>query len=235
MLCVGNYHYIRTDFRAKYPSIFGFTPSQFKMQLATLSKYGEFISQPDLLQKIEQPFQKNYILITFDDGLKEQYEIAKPILDEMGIPFIFFVNSWNFSEQKVSMVHKIHLLRSVLSSEIINRRTALNLSPEENLLAIKHYNYDDANTAKLKYLLNFKLNFNELELIIDPLFHEYFDESKVFEELYMTRDMLIDLDKNHNLGSHAHQHIPLGELDQEVISQDLKDSQLFFNSLLGHC
>ena len=90
MLCVGNYHYIRTGFKAKYPSIFGFTPSQFKMQLENLSKYGEFISQPELLQKIEQPLQKNYILITFDDGLKEQYEIAKPILDEMGIPFIFF-------------------------------------------------------------------------------------------------------------------------------------------------
>ncbi|MAO35681.1 MAG: hypothetical protein CMP12_07150 [Zunongwangia sp.] len=234
MLCVANYHYIRTDFKAKYPSIFGFTPSQFKMQLEILSKYGEFISQPDLLQKIEQPFQKNYILITFDDGLKEQYEIAKPILDEMGIPFIFFVNSWNFSEHKLSMVHKIHLLRSILNSEIINSRTALKLSQEENQLAIKHYNYDDTNTARLKYLLNFKLNFKELVLLIDPLFHEYFDESKIFEELYMSKDMLIDLDKNHNLGSHAHQHIPLGEFDEEVISQDLKDSQLFFNSLLGH-
>ncbi len=96
MLIVSNYHYIREDFTAKHPSIFGLTPKQFRLQMEELSKAGSFISQKDLLKFRNKKFDKNYILITFDDGLKEQYELAKPILDAMGIPFIFFINTANF-------------------------------------------------------------------------------------------------------------------------------------------
>ncbi len=119
MLVVSNYHYIREDFTADYPSIFGITPKQFRLQLEELSKVGNFISQEELLNFRNKKFDKNYLLITFDDGLKEQYELAKPILDEMGIPFIFFINTSNYQEKTVSLVHKIHLVRSRLSSEDI--------------------------------------------------------------------------------------------------------------------
>ena len=33
------------------------------------------------------------MVITFDDGLKEQYEKALPILAAKGVPFIFFVGA----------------------------------------------------------------------------------------------------------------------------------------------
>ncbi len=116
MLIVSNYHYIREDFKTDFPSIYGFTPNQFRAQLEELGKAGSFISQEQLLNFRDKKFDKNYILITFDDGLKDQYELAKPILDEMGIPSIFFIYTSNFSERKVSLVHKIHLVRSRLSS-----------------------------------------------------------------------------------------------------------------------
>lgn len=162
MLIVSNYHYIREDFKAEYPSIFGLTPKQFRLQLEELSKAGSFISQKDLLKFRDKKFDKNYILITFDDGLKEQYALAKPILDAMGIPFIFFINTANFVEKKVSLVHKIHLLRSRLSSAEImmelSEISSFELSPREKALAVFHYNYDEEQTALLKYLLNFKMS-----------------------------------------------------------------------------
>ena len=44
MLSVCNYHYIRKDFSAKYVSIFGVMPSQFKNQLNLLKSQATIIA-----------------------------------------------------------------------------------------------------------------------------------------------------------------------------------------------
>lgn len=237
MLVVSNYHYIREDFSADYPSIFGLTPKQFRAQVEELAKAGSFISQDELLKLTGREFDKNYILITFDDGLKEQYELAKPILDRMGIPFISFINTSNFREKSVSLVHKIHLVRSRLSSaEILGELgniPDISLDNKEKALATAHYNYDDEQTALLKYLLNFKLNFSQQQDFINPLFNKLFEEPNVASELYCDKDMLKDLFQNNSLGSHSHHHLPLGILSQEKLDKELINTQRFFQEAFG--
>lgn len=237
MLVVSNYHYIREDFTADFPSIYGLTPQQFRSQLEELAKAGSFVSQEELLKFRNREFDKNYILITFDDGLKEQYQLAKPILDEMGIPFIFFINTSNFRERNVSLVHKIHLVRSRLSSEDIleelKRNSSLDLNIKEKALATAHYNYDEDQTAHLKYLLNFKLSVKKQQELIDPLFNHLFDEGKVSSELYFDEEMLEELFQKNSLGSHSHNHLPLGKLSQEELEQELQQTQRFFREKFG--
>lgn len=238
MLVVSNYHYIREDFTTKYPSIFGLTPKQFRIQLEELAKAGSFISQQELLDYKNREFDKDYILITFDDGLREQYELAKPILDAMGIPFIFFINTSNFRDRSVSLVHKIHLVRSRLSSEDIlqelQKIPSMDLNAKEKAMAIAHYNYDEEQTATLKYLLNFKLSLQRQQEFIDPLFDKLFDEAKVASDLYFDEAMLQDLNRGNFLGSHSHHHLPLGKLSLEELEQELRNTQLFFREKFGH-
>ena len=237
MLLVSNYHYIREDFSAPHQSIFGLTPKQFRSQLEDLSKHGSFISRDELLKLGEEPLEKSHILITFDDGLKEQYELAKPVLDEMGIPFIFFINSSNFEERKVSLVHKIHLLRSIIASEELLEELEKNFSEkltiEERELAQKHYNYDNRATAELKYLLNLKIPAAEQKPFIDPLFQKKFEEEKIVQELYFDEQMLQNLDRQQVLGSHSHHHVALGQLKQEEVRRELEKSQAFFKRRFG--
>jgi len=237
MLIVSNYHYIREDFTAKHPSIFGLTPKQFRLQMEELSKAGNFISQKDLLEFRSKKFDENYILITFDDGLKEQYELAKPILDAMGIPFIFFINTANFDEKKVSLVHKIHLLRSRLSSgEILmelSKISLFELTPREKALAVFHYNYDEEQTALLKYLLNFIMSLPQQQEFINPLFEQLFEESSLNSELYFNEEMLQVLNDQDALGSHSHNHVPLGNISSEELQKELKQSQDFFSQKFG--
>lgn len=237
MLIVSNYHYIREDFTAKHSSIFGLTPKQFRSQLEELSKAGSFISQKDLLEFRSKKFDKNYILITFDDGLKEQYELAKPILDAMGIPFIFFINTANFEEKKVSLVHKIHLIRSRLSSaEVLmelSKISPFELSPREKAMAVFHYNYDDEQTALLKYLLNFKMSLLQQQEFINPLFDQLFEESNQNSELYFDEEMLQVLNDQDALGSHSHNHVPLGKISPDELQKELKHTQNFFRKKFG--
>ncbi|SFN32981.1 polysaccharide deacetylase family protein [Salegentibacter flavus] len=237
MLIISNYHYIRENFSAPFPSIFGLSPVQFRRQMEELSKFGEFISLKDLHHYRENPLNKNYFLITFDDGLKEQYELAKPVVDSMGISAVYFINTSNFTEKKVSLVHKIHLLRSRVAPEeilqMITEFANVELNQEEIDAAVKHYNYDSSQNARLKYLLNFKLSTIEQENIINPLFQQVFDEKKVATELYFSEKMLTNLWEEGSLASHSHSHLPLGKLSQAEVEQELRQTQDFFKSEFG--
>ena len=241
LICV-NYHYIRNSFDAKYPSIFGLKPKKFESQLERLSKLGKFISSDDVVSKIsdDRPLKNINFLITFDDGLKEQYDLALPILERMGIPAIFFANSLNSEKKFVSRVHKIHLIRSVVDPKFLIKRSlsiASDLSDDISIIskkAISHYKYDNSENATLKYLLNFILTDSNLEFLVDKTFNEYFDEKSVNNSLYMDDHQLINLAKRQMLGSHGKSHIPIGLQDELIRVDEITDSHRYFQNLTGY-
>lgn len=230
MLTVSNYHYIRPEYKAKYPSVFGVTPAKFREQLLLLNK-GKFVSPIDLLDNSKEILDSKEIfyLITFDDGLKEQFDYALPILDELEIPAVFFVNSSNFHDKKVSTVHKIHLLRSIISPDEFVKQLfhldSIELSSLEKKRAKDIYQYDDEKSAILKFILNFKMNFKEQEEVMNTIFVRYFEEESVLENLYMNKQSIKELAKRGFLGSHSHNHYPLGLLDQEAIRFEIENSK----------
>lgn len=237
MLTVSNYHYIREDYKTNYPSIFGVTPLQFKEQLLLLKNSGEFISADDLISHTDSLINstEKYILITFDDGLKEQYEYGLSILDSLNIPALFFANSINFEQKKVSTVHKTHLLRSIISSDdflkSILKIDSSKIKSINTFRAKKIYIYDDEKSAVLKYILNFGLTYAEQEKIISDLFLVYYDESEVLKSLYFNNLNLIELASKGFLGSHTHSHYPLGLLKTEEVILELQNSKNFFEKL----
>lgn len=239
MLTVSNYHYIREDFSAPFPSIFGITPVSFENQIVLLNTIGKIISPDYLIDNIDFILnsEDNYILITFDDGLREQYEVAKPVLDKHKIKALYFINSINHIEKEVSLVHKIHLVRSQTQPTILLKyiETKLSdydikLSQTEKEKAVSHYNYDDVHSACLKYLLNFKLTSIQLKSIIDSLFFEKFDSEKICNDLYMNQQQLQDLADGNMLGSHSHSHFALGLLSPKDIESEMFKTINFLNS-----
>jgi peptidoglycan/xylan/chitin deacetylase (PgdA/CDA1 family) len=239
MLTISNYHYIREDFSALYPSIFGVTPKAFENQLKMFKNEGDFITPSQFLANFDTlaASKDNYIFITFDDGLKEQFDFALPILDELGIQAIFFANSMNTQEGRISTVHKIHLLRSVKSSVLLlnylKEQNISMLTPTELEKAKLNYRFDDTISAELKYLLNFKISFDKQESLVQSFFEKNFSESEVLESLYMSKDQLQYLAKINCLGSHAHSHYPLGLLNEEKLSYELKNSKSYLEELSG--
>ncbi|WP_162268801.1 polysaccharide deacetylase family protein [Flavobacterium chilense] len=210
------------------------TPSEFKQQLILLKNQGNFVHPNDLILDLNAVLQSkdNNLLITFDDGLKEQFDLALPILDELNIPAVFFVNSINSEEKKVTTVHKIHLLRSIISSsEFLDKFIDVPFSQTETQNARNIYRYDDEKSAVLKYILNFKLDFKQQEQIVNTLFNLYFEESVILESLYMTEQNLKELANKGYLGSHTHSHYPLGLLDSETIKKELKKTKTYLDTL----
>lgn len=224
MLAAVNYHYIRPSFDFKYPSIFGVTPKKFERQLDLLGKSGSFVSQGDIVDAIKgkSSIPKRSILITFDDGLKEQFQYALPILNRKGIPAVFYVNLKPLHIGKISSVHKIHILRSKIASHFIFDEIKSLVNPSENIeylskKAKEHYKYDTKEAAQLKYYLNFVLDFRIKEELIDRLFLKFTAESEadMVKYLYMNKTELSILARQNMLGSHSYDHLPLGLLSRE--------------------
>lgn len=65
----------------------------FRNQMLWLKSNFRMIDEETLLTKIEEkePFTERTVLVTFDDGYRDNFEIAYPILRELEIPAIFFV------------------------------------------------------------------------------------------------------------------------------------------------
>ena len=243
MLIAVNHHYIRHQFNLPYPGIQGITPAFFREKLQALSLHGEFISAAELVSAIEgtTTLPDRAIMITFDDGLREQFEYALPVLEELNIPALFFINTIN-TEGKVSNVHKIHQLRSYLAPADFSREL-FSFITDNNILSVdrakaatlgaQHYLYDDELTASIKYILNFVFTTGQLNDFVDSLFPKYFNEAELAADLYMTNDQLKLLQQKGWLGAHGHEHLPLGQLDEPEAAYQVARSQEIIQSITG--
>ncbi len=158
MLAAANFHYIRENFAAPFPSIFGVTPKQFEDQLDALGQSGAFLSAGDIADIIasKKAMPERAWVITYDDGLREQYDLAWPILQRKGIPAIFYINTRPIEESMVVTTHKIHLLRSKVDPAVlfkaVNESLAKHAISAEMPTAQKAasvYKYDTGEAARL--------------------------------------------------------------------------------------
>jgi peptidoglycan/xylan/chitin deacetylase (PgdA/CDA1 family) len=70
------------------------SPENFALQMKTLSNNGYTSITPDQLKDFytnHQPLPEKPIMITFDDGRKEQYTIAAEILEKYNFKGVFFI------------------------------------------------------------------------------------------------------------------------------------------------
>jgi len=230
-----NFHYVRDEIYDN--GIYPRTLEQLSSQVDELSKYYEFISQNDLIEKIKNKKydNKNYCLLTFDDGLKEQMS-ALELLKKKGVPALFYVTTNSIKNSTVVDVHKLHYIRSIMKDSdvyhFINNKidSSLVVYPE-NISEL--YRYDTLETKKLKYLLNFILEPTLKKSIIDELFNSLTNETEFSKQLYMNREDIQKLDSLRCLGTHSDLHLPLATLSDDVIEKDIADSLDFLENNCG--
>ena len=97
MLVVLTYHRITTPGPQAgpfYDRVISATPESFRAQLLYLTKQYHFIG---LDQVLGMEFERSdcsrepAMLVTFDDGYRDNFEAALPILRELGVPATFFI------------------------------------------------------------------------------------------------------------------------------------------------
>lgn len=231
-----NYHYI--DDEAKYSrGIYPVSPSRLRSELRELGKVFRFVSQEDVLAAVDgrRPLPEYSCLITFDDALLCQYEKALPILDELGIPALFFVNSAPLLEKWPLMVHQIHWCRATLPPEEFLEQfkksykelsgkpldlTALNMTDEK---IKEYYPYDAPAEGYLKYLLTRPILEKKLrERVVSSIFSGLVKDAADFcENFYLTPAQVKEFYQRSSLGLHTSTHQPMGSFSKEELRYEI--------------
>jgi peptidoglycan/xylan/chitin deacetylase (PgdA/CDA1 family) len=245
MLIAANFHYVRPTFEYPYDGIHGVTTDQFRAQLELLAGQAPFVSAADVRAAVrgDRPLPERCWLVTLDDGLKEQHEHAWPILRRLGIPAIFYVTTDAIENGRLTSVHKIHLLRATVAPQKVSealdhhaRRLSIDLGSVDAAKAARQYPYDRPEVARLKYLLNFALAFANRDRLVQACVEELlgWNEAAVAAGLYMSTSQVRDLAAAGCIGTHAHEHLPLGLLPEAEATRQIRTSIELIERWSGH-
>lgn len=201
------------------------TEKQFSKEIDFLLKHYQPIDYAILKDHIlnDKPFSNPSFLLSFDDGLREFYEIAAPILLKKGVPAICFVNGSFIDNKDMLYRFKQTLLLQNIEKNNIPVFKIQNWAYEHGLKITK-----PQNLLSLPYEKTTALNHLANDLDLD--FKEYLDSVKP----YMTRSQIQELsDKGFVFGGHSMDHPKYSTLGLEEQIAQTQDSIQAINDITG--
>ena len=229
------YHYVRDLPRTPFPRIKGMLTEDFRRQVEELPRRYEMATVESALAFLAGRYRpkRDLCLLTFDDGLRDHYETATPILAEKGIQGVFFLITGGLADRRVAPVHMNHFLMAALPFEEYRRRFLERLAERtgdevgdakiDPSTAERTYPLDEPAVARFKYLFNFVLDAESRDAIVGELFAETLgDEGDFADQLYLNWDEARRMQHaGMAIGGHTHRHRPLAALDSTELADDL--------------
>ena len=241
------YHYVRDLPNTAFPKINGMHTRDFRAQVLALQSRYEMATLETTLAFLSGTYEpdRDLCLLTFDDGLKEHVTDVAPFLADQGIQGLFFVITSCLEERRVAPVHMSHFLMASLG---FGRYRALFMdalgrlgpgfrpdAPVDPVLATATYRWDSPDVASFKYLVNFCLDWQTRDAILQALFVEHVSVEAAFaESLYVS---WFEAKRMQSLGmivgGHSHRHKPLGLLCRDELEDDLTACRDLLAARLG--
>lgn len=226
-----NYHYVE-DPRADWSGIHPCSVREFERQIGFLSKNFKVVAISQVFDSARNGTEGKFCAITFDDGLKGQYENALPILKKYKTIGTFFPITSTF-EGRLPSTHKIHALLSHSSTaELIkifhgfirefypDLETAYSVPADRRLF--ERRKHEDISTA------NFKETMISLPEDIKGRFLRYcfkmmrLDEKKISRQIFMSQARIAELvNQGMEIGCHSHGHYSMATADSEFFKKDI--------------
>ncbi len=208
------FHYVR-NFQKNLKFFKFFEKKQF---YKLINKYKKNIIQNE--NEITQKSKK--ILLTFDDGLKDHFYIAKKLHKEKLIG-IFFINSGPYIDKKVLDVHLSQLILGKVGGRIAlnelekfikkNKLSKFINSKEEKKFLTRYNTHKDIEESKkFKKILNYYFDLNSRKQVLRHLVKKFKINYKL-SDIYLTINEIKKMSKmGMIIGCHSNNHIPLSRL-----------------------
>jgi len=190
----------------------------FKKDLNFLQKNFKPVSY-SFLQKdaiIKNKIKENCFFLSFDDGLREFYDVVAPILLERGVPATCFINS-AFIDNKDMFFR----LKASVLIERINKK-ALTSGQNKKLVGIFFQHGLSYNSAF--DLLKIAYQNKEILDIIAPVIDVNFQDYLATHQPYLTTNQINELiQKEFSFGSHSVSHPYYNALSEDIQVQETLD------------
>tara|TARA_B100000787_G_scaffold167599_1_gene154700 strand:+ start:2657 stop:3619 length:963 start_codon:yes stop_codon:yes gene_type:complete len=239
------YHYVRPLKNSKYPNLKALELTKFKEQIRWFKKEFDILDYDQFLEIINSKklSKRKKLILTFDDGYKDNYNYILPELVKNKITGFFYPPTKIIENKIVLDVNKIHFIlekqqdRKKILDDINYELKKLRYNDIYELnIPLKELKtrYDDLETSLIKKLLQYILPVNIRTKIIDLLITKYLNMSMkdLSKELYMNKKELKELyDNGMHIGSHGEYHFRWGKLSEKEQTTEISNSIQFFKKL----
>lgn len=209
------YHVVSDDY---LPHILNYpyrNVAQFETELDFFLKHFKPVSLNEM--KNGNFRNKKVFHLSFDDGLRECYEIIAPVLLKKGIPATFFINTGFVDNKALFHKYKASLILNGLE-EKSNVKAAEFLKGKglfaENIL--------QADISQNEVL-------NEAAVLMDIDFDNFLSRQKP----YLTSRQISELvQKGFTIGAHSHRHPEFWKLSEAAQTDEVKESMVHLEKLV---
>ncbi len=229
-LIVFCYHRIRPDTPSAYlfdEGVLGPSQAEFERQVKWLKSNFDIFSESDILELVSNPSLSNRgVAITFDDGYRDNYELAYPVLRAHDAPAIFFLCPGLIDSATLGWWDLIpYFVKQSAKPAITIRGEAFQLRERRRdtieALQDRMKLRPDAETASLLEELSQACE------VARP-------EQELQGQQFMTWDQAREVSRNGiSIGSHTHTHRVLARLDEESQRWELRESKVALEKHLG--
>ena len=232
-LAVFNYHRIRPDGAGPLnpfdDGVFGPSRSEFSRQMAWLRHHTRILSEADLVDivRAERPPADFCTMVTFDDGYRDNYTLALPVLQRLRIPAIFFIPTQPIDARQLGWWDAIaYLIKRTTRPSLVLDGLRVDLRSGPRREAIREVQrFMKTQPAHATGSL--------IDRLADACGVSLPDASLQDREL-MTWDQIQDLAaKGFEIGSHTHTHRVLATLSAEEQEEELRHSKAVLEQRLG--
>lgn len=238
-LAIIMYHYVRDPVRALFAGLKGISEQDFVAHLDYLSRDRVWIGGRELtaFSRGEASLPERSVLLSFDDGLADHFDIVFPLLKERGIPALFFPITVTQQNGRVADVHKMHLLLGALGTERMidsfhayvsehwpERSAELRITDGERKSPSR---YDDVRTGNLKWTVNHLSEADRGAFLATTFATEMGQEADIAKKFYMSwEQMRIMSGHGMTFGSHTHSHHHLTNVTSEIAEAEMRQAKV---------
>ncbi len=209
-------------------TMFSTHEAEFDAHLNKMLKLADPVSESELIDAVygNGTLPKRGFMITFDDGYKDNYEIAMPILKRLSIPAVFFLPSSVIDERKLGWWDLIYWCLKATEKKTIEVRgkiyqisSDVTVEAEKFTALIKNLPYED--TAGLVKEIQHAC---EVDLPTSE---------RQSQELMTWDDAKQCIKAGITIGAHTHTHRVLSQLNLAEQENELKISKQVLEDRLG--
>ncbi len=245
-LTIVMYHYIRDAEATDFPKIHALGVGEFCRQIEKLLVTYHIVSPEQVADYIlgDEPLPENSCVLSFDDGLKDHYINAFPLLVRYNISGWFFPITSTL-DGVVADVNKLQFILAKLDTKtIVNEfhnftneyapESKIDFSIDDKVKKDARYRFDDVLTANLKTTIQIMPNDLRARFLYNMFTKFIGNEKKFSHDLYLSIKEIKEMSKMGQVfGSHTHTHPRLDQLSLPKQEEELAYSSETIKSILG--
>jgi len=235
-LIIFNYHRIKSDTPGVTSDfddgVYNLNADMFYRQMKWMKQHTRIVSEADLIGDAAKSLNTNkkltrpLVAITFDDGYRDNYDIAYPILKSLQIPAFFFICTEMIWERQLRWWDILaYLIKKCEKPSIVINETEYPLETERSSIIADF----------LQQLKPYPLSqIQDYLQLISNACEVNFPSNDVQDNELMTLEQICEMQKaGMIIGSHTHTHQAMSAMNHDIIHQELTISKRLLEETTG--